>query len=650
MATAFVQTSKNNQASNASSLSTSLSATTAGQTIIVATQYDPSRTIASVVTTGGTGSDTFTITSLAGPAGSTGGDYAIYLLQSCGSGRTGITVTYSGATPYSDIIAWVISGQTGTVVDKSVTASGTGSSVTTASTGTLTSADEFALEYATSSAQINSVNSPWTSDGITSITGSGGGHQVISSTAGVSGNFTNAGGANWFALVATFKSGSSGPSVNITGASASALAGTVTIATSDSVSLTGAGCSALAGTTTVAVGDSASITGASASALAGTATAATSDSATVTGAAAVALAGTATTTISSSATLTGAAVSVLAGTVTGSTSDSVSLIGASASALAGTATTTTADSATLTGAAAAALAGDVSTSAGGNATANLVGASASALAGSPTTSTSDQTAVSGAAAAAQAGTAIPATSEPSTGAACQATAGGLAAAIQKLMTGAMAAALAGAVALTGAVAPDGAQATALAGDVTTQGGGTTAILTGASAAAIAGDVTTSIVVTQLNPNYIARGGARQTVAIGLPRSAVALGMRRNRVIVGISNAMSQTNNLLPPIDETVEVETATFDFGLILAAGVTLTGTPTVTCAVYSGVDSDPASRLSGPAIIVTSPNSAAPSAAVSQLVGAMIAGVTYRLQCVCATSDGQNLSLWTHLSCQAPN
>jgi hypothetical protein len=40
-----------------------------------------------------------------------------------------------------------------------------------------------------------------------------------------------------------------------------------------------------------------------------------------------------------------------------------------------------------------------------------------------------------------------------------------------------------------------------------------------------------------------------------------------------------------------------------------------------------------------------AANAAVSQLVG----GVTYRLQCVATTSDGQSLSLWTHLTCQAP-
>jgi hypothetical protein len=51
-----------------------------------------------------------------------------------------------------------------------------------------------------------------------------------------------------------------------------------------------------------------------------------------------------------------------------------------------------------------------------------------------------------------------------------------------------------------------------------------------------------------------------------------------------------------------------------------------------------------------TSLQTGAASAAVSQLVGGMVAGVTYRSQCAASTSDGQSLSLWTHLTCQAPS
>lgn len=101
---------------------------------------------------------------------------------------------------------------------------------------------------------------------------------------------------------------------------------------------------------------------------------------------------------------------------------------------------------------------------------------------------------------------------------------------------------------------------------------------------------------------------------------------------------------------SVEQETVTFDYGGILKPGITLTGTPTITCEVYSGTDPTPAARIIGPWRMGDSPNTGAPNAAIYQLVGNMLAGTTYRLQCVCATSDTQNLSLWTHLGCEQPD
>lgn len=114
--------------------------------------------------------------------------------------------------------------------------------------------------------------------------------------------------------------------------------------------------------------------------------------------------------------------------------------------------------------------------------------------------------------------------------------------------------------------------------------------------------------------------------------------------------MSSTNNLTPPIDATVEQETVTFDYGGILKPGITLTGTPTITCDVYGGTDPTPDARIIGPWRIGDSPNTGAPNAAIYQVFGQMLAGVTYRLQCVCTTSDGQTLSLWTHLGCDQPD
>lgn len=101
----------------------------------------------------------------------------------------------------------------------------------------------------------------------------------------------------------------------------------------------------------------------------------------------------------------------------------------------------------------------------------------------------------------------------------------------------------------------------------------------------------------------------------------------------------------PPIDPTVEKENITFDYGPRLDAGVTITSA-TLTCTAINGLDSSASSRLLGSSAIVPSPSTGAAAGAVIQSVGTMIAGVTYQLQCVAQTSDGQALSLRMNLTC----
>lgn len=136
----------------------------------------------------------------------------------------------------------------------------------------------------------------------------------------------------------------------------------------------------------------------------------------------------------------------------------------------------------------------------------------------------------------------------------------------------------------------------------------------------------------LNPNLIATARPRRMIA------------------TVFSNIMARTNDLGPAIDSSVEQETATFDFGPILAPGVSIAYVVSLTCVAYLGVDAAASSRLLGPSATGPSPATFAPSAAVYQLVGNMLAGVTYRLQCVVKTTDGQTPSAWTHLQCVAPN
>ena len=114
--------------------------------------------------------------------------------------------------------------------------------------------------------------------------------------------------------------------------------------------------------------------------------------------------------------------------------------------------------------------------------------------------------------------------------------------------------------------------------------------------------------------------------------------------------MSRTNDLTPPIDDTVELLTIAFDFGLILIANEIINSVISMAAATYSGIDNTPNNRFIGPPAIITSPKTNAALAAVSQQVGNMIAGVTYRLQCVVHTSLGNQPSLWTQFSCVATN
>lgn len=108
-------------------------------------------------------------------------------------------------------------------------------------------------------------------------------------------------------------------------------------------------------------------------------------------------------------------------------------------------------------------------------------------------------------------------------------------------------------------------------------------------------------------------------------------------------------NDLTPIDSTVEILTIGFDnFGL--ASGETIASIESVTCVAFMRVDDAASTRLIGDPSIVASAKTGAASSAVAQQIGMMVAGVTYRLQCVVLTSQGNKLSVWMHVPCVAPS
>ena len=106
---------------------------------------------------------------------------------------------------------------------------------------------------------------------------------------------------------------------------------------------------------------------------------------------------------------------------------------------------------------------------------------------------------------------------------------------------------------------------------------------------------------------------------------------------------------LIPIDPTVAEEKVTFDFGPGLDANVSIIDITSITCTPVSGTDGAPATRLLGSPKVIPSPKTGATGGAVQQLVGNMLPGVVYQLQCVVATSDEQELSMRWNLPCGSP-
>ena len=142
--------------------------------------------------------------------------------------------------------------------------------------------------------------------------------------------------------------------------------------------------------------------------------------------------------------------------------------------------------------------------------------------------------------------------------------------------------------------------------------------------------------------------SRNLVATAVARAMVAAAQRRVRLVVMEVLQVSQSPPLTPPIDAVVEFETITFDYGRVLASGVSILGA-TLTATDDVGKDPSPQTRWFGTLQIGPSPTTGAPAQAVKNIFGGGVDGAYYLLQCVATTSDAQELSLTTHLLCTAP-
>lgn len=205
MAATFHTTGNGAQTSGAASFTfTTAIVSSIGDGMVVFGSWDAaSTTTPTVVTTGGTGSESFTL--IYGPLTSGIFKYGAWLLATVvGAGRSGVTVSWASSNPsFADAGCTSFSGLTTPTLDGQGFATGSSATINSTDTATLQSADEFAVGYAASTNAITAASAPWTDDGTIGATASWIEHRILAATTAIHTNFTEASGT-WITFALTF--------------------------------------------------------------------------------------------------------------------------------------------------------------------------------------------------------------------------------------------------------------------------------------------------------------------------------------------------------------------------------------------------------------------------------------------------------------
>jgi len=212
VAVAYVRASNTGFGTAATSLAKTGMTMTSGNTIFVygSFQHVSGQTI-SIVTTGGTGSDTATQLYFNNALiGSNSTDFYCYVFAPIGAGRTGITLNFGVSTAFGDWTSLEVSGLPAPITNDQTfwTGASSAANIQFGTTATLASSNEVSLIYCAGNNAAGAFTAPFTDIGSTPSTSDHAGYIIsTTNTAIVTGTQTKGTNTSWASFLLLYYTG-----------------------------------------------------------------------------------------------------------------------------------------------------------------------------------------------------------------------------------------------------------------------------------------------------------------------------------------------------------------------------------------------------------------------------------------------------------